>query len=252
MPTLPQCQPDQELPISLGYWLENHWHSLLCEITDWTEKSRLTSCLRNKKLLLLGDSTTRQWLVGIHDLLGIPIKFVPGATFYLFQKHYAATNISISFSFHPQPLIGPTVAIKDLFYEVDMLDGLNNTRCNYIVLVSPWAHFAQWTRESYIERTEHLREALIRVRKRCPDVKIVLKGPHPRDHKSFVSFTYSNDFLLKDIGDINRSILRGIGIWFLPVWDMNLAYPVENTMHMPMTVIHEELKMFFGYICNEI
>ena len=89
------------------------------------------------------------------------------------------------------------------------------------------------------------------MRKKCPDVKIVLKGSHARDHESFSSVLYSSDFFLKEIDEINRDAFSGIGVWYLPIWAMNMAYPTENSIHMPLPVILEELRMFFSYVCDE-
>ena len=249
-PILPKCLPDQELPISHGYWLGDDWHSLICEIKDWTQVPKLASCLRDKNLILLGASTTRQWFLGIHQLLLIPFKPTPEERNFSWRRYHKEFNATIWFSSPPQLIGSLIVHLKEVRYEVDILDGLDDSYCNYILLVSPWAHFTQWVREYYIERTEHLRYALIRFRKRCPDAKIVLKGPHARDHKNFMSGVYASDYILKEIEKINRRVLHGIGVWFLPIWSMNMASPARNTIHMPMSVIQAELKMFFSYVCE--
>ncbi|XP_022093749.1 NXPE family member 4-like [Acanthaster planci] len=250
-PPLPRCLPDMQLPVSQGFWLEDKWHSLLCDIKDWTEKSNLTSCLRGKTVLLFGDSTTRQWFVHILDLMDR--KFVGRLDDFPFfwHRYYKDIDLSITISF-PKELVGSaTVELGKVFYEHDLIDKLNDTRCNYVIMVSPWAHFSQWTRESYTERTQLLREALIRLRRRCPETKIVLKGPHPRDQKDFDAKIYCSDVILKGIGEINQRLLGGIGVWFLPIWDINLAFPGRKTIHMPVTVIHEEVKLFFSYVCGD-
>ncbi|XP_022093723.1 NXPE family member 3-like [Acanthaster planci] len=248
--TLPQCLPDQELPLSHGYWLNGRWHSLLCLITDWTTRPKLTSCLRNKNLILLGDSTTRQWFLGIHNLLGIEFERTPADRQFNWRRSYRELNTTLAYTAHPQLVGSLAVYLDEVRYEVDVLDGLTDPHCNYIVLVSPWAHFSQWTRASYEERTQRLRAALADFRQRCPAAKVVLKGPHARDHHSYEAAVYSSDVLLKEIEKINRRTLYGIGIWYLPVWAMNSAHPAPNTVHMPMDVIREELKMFFSYVCS--
>ncbi|XP_038073029.1 NXPE family member 1-like [Patiria miniata] len=250
-PNLPQCLPDVKLPLSQGYWREDKWQSLLCQITDWTEKAKLTSCLQNRTILLFGDSTTRQWFVHILELMDRKFVARKGEPGFFWRRYYEDIDMSITISF-PKELVGSATVILDtVYYEHDLIDKLNNTRCNYVIMVSPWAHFSQWTRESYTERTEKLREALIRFRRRCPDAKIVLKGPHARDHNNFDAQIYSSDVILWGIGEINQRLLSGIGVWFLPIWDMNLAFPVRKTIHMPVTVIHEEVKMFMSYVCGD-
>ncbi|XP_033638087.1 NXPE family member 3-like [Asterias rubens] len=246
-----RCLPDEKLPPSHGYWIEDHWISLICSITDWTSLGKLSSCLRNKNLILLGDSTTRQWFVLIHRLLLSPFNRGKNEKNFTWRRYHRSLNATILFTSPPQ-LVGSLVVFTDeVNYEVDVLDGLNDSYCNYIILISPWAHYTQWVRSNYVQRTQLLRKALLRMRKKCPDVKIVLKGSHARDHESFSSVLYSSDFFLKEIDEINRDAFSGIGVWYLPIWAMNMAYPTENSIHMPLPVILEELRMFFSYVCDE-
>ncbi|XP_038050441.1 NXPE family member 4-like [Patiria miniata] len=245
-PVIQGCHTEQQ--ISDGYWLENKWYSLICENKDWTEKSTLTSCLRNKQLLMYGDSTSRQWFHHTIDLLGEKFAPVPGEFGFHCFRHYDDIDLSILISF-PKQLVGSrAVRLEGVFYEHDLIDALNDTRCNYILVVSPWAHFSFWSRDSYTERTLLLREALLRFRRRCPDAPIVVKGPHPRERVR--STVFSVDFMTRGIGEINRRVLGDIGAWYLPTWDINNAAPIGNGIHMPSFVVHEELKVFFSYVCG--
>ncbi|XP_022082959.1 NXPE family member 3-like [Acanthaster planci] len=249
---LPPCRPDQPIPQFQGYWKDGVWHSLLCEMkTDWREKKRLRQCLQNRQLVLLGDSTTRQWFLNLQGMIGIQAVKPPGDVYCCnMVRVYKELNASMRFQIHPYVLASYAVDIKNTMFEVDVLDGLDDPACNYIVVLSPWAHFAQWIRDSYITRTLLIREAVLRLRKRCPGVPIVVKGPHPRNHRTSSSIIYGSDYIIRQIGLINQETLGGIGVWFLPVWDINLAYPLNNTVHMPDKVVYEELQMFLAFVCE--
>ncbi|XP_022088982.1 NXPE family member 1-like [Acanthaster planci] len=170
---------------------------------------------------------------------------------YLY-KSAALSNHSLSLHFHGYVIASHTYTITNWKEEVDALNELNSTHCSYIVLINQWAHFAQWTRDSYIERVRLIRQAVIGLLQRCPDVPVVIKGPHARQHESVGSIIFGSDYFLKDIELINQEAFQGTGAFFLPVWDMNLAYPSSNDVHMPMEVVGEELKMFLGYACDKL
>ncbi|XP_038075775.1 NXPE family member 3-like [Patiria miniata] len=248
---LPRCKADQPIPTIQGYWMNDKWNSLLCEFGTWTEKSSLTSCLRGQRLVILGDSTMNQWLNGLIKLLDTATVDKPGKRLWS-KMHYDSLNLTLYFQFHPYVIGSHTYKLNEMREEVDVLNGLNDADCNYVVVISPWAHFAQWTRDSYIERVRLIRKAVIDLRHRCPDIPFVIKGPHPRDHKSWEAAMFISDYILTQIETINREAFGGIGAFFLPIWDMNLAYPARKNVHMPMTVIMEELKMFVGYVCDTL
>ena len=48
-----------------GYWLTDKWISLNTSHQRWTNVTDILKCLHHKRLLLLGDSTTRQWTENI-------------------------------------------------------------------------------------------------------------------------------------------------------------------------------------------
>ena len=188
----------------------------------------------------------------LRSLIGIDMRSHPG---YVSRRRmstdYQALNASIRFQFHPYHLnYGQVRGVDQVTFEVDALDGLVDPACNYVVVVSPWAHFPQWTKVSYMERTRLLREAVLRLRLRCPHVPVVLKGPHPTTTVAFSNNIFASDYIIKQIEVINSQTFKGIGVWFLPLWDLNLAHYHKNEVHMPDEVIRQELKMFLGFVCE--
>ena len=138
-------------------------------------------------------------------------------------------------------------------YEVDVLDKLTTLDCRrYIIVLSPWEHFTLWTRESFIERMALVRNAVLRLRKRCPKIVIVIKGPHPRHFIFYSQILEFSDYLAKENGRILMVAFKGTGAFYLPLWDLNLAHPSPNLMHMPNEIIVQELKMFLGYVCDNL
>ena len=57
------------------------------------------------------------------------------------------------------------------------------------------------------------------------------------------------DWFLAEILRIMKMHLRDYGILFFDTVDMNLAYPVPNTIHMPLPAVKQELFMILSMIC---
>ncbi|XP_072022030.1 NXPE family member 3-like [Amphiura filiformis] len=250
---LPNCQPQTPIPIIKGYWMDNQWHSFYCrKYNCWTDPAKVAECLRDKEMHIMGDSNGRQYYNGLIPLLPAEpadVDIQKSGHMFRYIKTY---NISMTFDFHPEGLGSHWLKFSEFHYEVDILDQLVNADCNYIILVSTWAHFPQWTHKAIVERLWLLREAVDRLLQRCPGVPIVFKSPHPRSHPSFLSRLISSDFMLDEIRKLLRKIFATRGVFYLDVWDMNLAYPVSNSIHMPSTVINHELFMILSYACNSI
>ena len=161
-------------------------------------------------------------------------------------------NLTVSFHFHP--LIGTKhkIPINEVNYEVDILKSIPTNNCSHLVLViSPWAHYCQWSKESYKQRLFKIREGILKFKVRCPDVSIIIKGAHPREQKTVESRIYYSNYLLHEINILMKDIFYGSGALFLDVWDLNLSYPATNNVHMPVKCVKQELMNFLTYICKK-
>ena len=216
--------------------------------------SQIRNCLQNKELLLLGDSTTRQWAETIPKLLQIP-DYKPRnkkTEYHHFIREYKQLNLTVSFNFHP--LIGTKtkIPVNEVHYEVDILQSMPTNNCSHLVLViSPWAHYCQWSKESYKQRLLKIREGILKFKVRCPDVPIIIKGSHPREQASKESRIYYSNYILHEINALMKDTFYRSGAWFLDVWDLNLSYPATNNVHMPDKCVEQELMSFITYLCEK-
>ncbi|CAH2311580.1 NXPE family member 1-like, partial [Pelobates cultripes] len=58
----PKCRIGMSPPFPGGYFLNNVWHSLFCNLTSYEPLSQINECLSGKMIYLMGDSTIRQWI----------------------------------------------------------------------------------------------------------------------------------------------------------------------------------------------
>ncbi|XP_033121121.1 NXPE family member 3-like [Anneissia japonica] len=227
------CLPDQLEPLTEGYWVGNKWINLRCKTKEWRIEE-IKHCIRKKKFYLMGDSTTRQWLEVLTKYLG-----------YKADKNYKYTKIVANhnntlnalFQFYPFIVTNRKISIDDVKFESDLLQSLPENGCDYIIVISPWAHYTQWKQSDYRRRLEQLRNAILRFRGKCPNTPIIIKGSHARHYRSSLRSIYSSDYTLFMIGKTMENVFKGIGVYFMDVWDMNLAYSFFRKIHMPTEAV---------------
>ncbi|XP_071964276.1 NXPE family member 3-like isoform X2 [Antedon mediterranea] len=248
----PECAPDTPEPLSDGFWYRDTWHSFACRSRSWSRKM-IGQCTSTKRLVFLGDSTTRQWCEKLLMYLHID---VPED---LSKKRYTILTdfLNLTFQFHPYVLGNGLERIGDGMFEVDFLESLPTDSCEYVIMISPWAHYEVWTKEAYLSRLEHIKAAIIAFRKKCPQAQFVIKSPHPRRHSSkslqtFIIARLTSDVLLYEFRRLMRETFHGMGIHYIDIWDMNLSYNSPNTIHMPLEVAIQELFIYFSHICPEL
>ncbi|XP_070575172.1 NXPE family member 4-like [Ptychodera flava] len=240
---LPACGPDLPKPVSDGFWQTyNTWTSLVCRARHWTS-GEMKRCLAGKTLYMIGDSTIRQMYESITLAMGQKMDFD------IIRQTWTdpALDTTMIFEFHAVIVGTYMLDFWGQKFETDILDSF--TRCNYVVVLSLSYHLATWTTQSYTERLLHLRQAILRFKKRCPGAVIVVKSSHPRDHTIPSSYIHSSDWTLFDMNRILRETLEGLGVNFLDVWDMSMAFSASNDVHVSRKETRQQVDLFLSYIC---
>ena len=237
------CKPDLPLTLSDGYWLKGEWISLYCK-NSYLSLSQIGGCLRNKKVYFLGDSTLLQWHTYLVDIFN--------AEKYTWGHLVKSFNITLKFNFHKITIHRSWTNWEGQYrYEADVIDGIRHD-CNFIVILGPAFHYAQWSKDALIERLVHLRAAIFRLHERCPNVPVIIKTPHPYYqawHGELISIATS-DYLVFEIRRLILQIFDETDVFVVDAWDMNLAYPAQNVVHMPEGAVQAELSMFLSYTCS--
>ncbi|XP_078000593.1 NXPE family member 3-like [Glandiceps talaboti] len=248
-------------PTFTGHWFKDSWISEDCKVKIF-DQMKTRNCLKYKNIYMFGDSTTKQLFEDLTSNLAITGKEVTwdpqyanldmkGHT-YLKKIRGAASfapNISIHFHFNPLMVTANRVRITDYIFEDEILDNLKE--CNYIITMSPWAHYTSWTPESYLERLAYIKNSLKQLKTRCPDTVIIVKGTHPREKPSLQSLAYNSDWVLYTMNKQLKTVFDEDWLVFLDVWDLNQSYLGGKTIHMPKLVIHQELLLLLSDICPE-
>lgn len=56
-----KCLPGLETPVPAGFFLQDKWMSLVCETRPFPSPEQVSTCIKDKHILMMGDSTLRQW-----------------------------------------------------------------------------------------------------------------------------------------------------------------------------------------------
>ncbi|XP_006819525.1 NXPE family member 3-like [Saccoglossus kowalevskii] len=260
--SVPRCESDLLEPLVTGYWLGMRWYSLVCRNREWNHAKEVQKCLQDKDVYFIGDSTTRQWYQQMLDIAGYPINAtddnwrkrvntipgdynVSGEDAYDMMVTDLKNNVNFTFHHHALSLHG-FVPISRFPFSIDVLDELTAPKCNYVIVISLWAHFDFWTTDSYTERLSMIAKGIQHLRGRCPNTVIAIKGSHVRN-------SMLNYWIYYDMNRIMKDVFRGHGVFFIDIWDMNFAFVAAHqgtmTIHMPMTLIKEEVYMFLSHAC---
>ncbi|XP_070575067.1 NXPE family member 4-like [Ptychodera flava] len=243
------CGPDLPMPISDGFWESTtKWTSLACMARHWNA-DQIIQCAHGKSFVIIGDSTTRQWHAAITKKLKLKLE---GGKL-LQRSEGSSQNISATFHFHAVVVGSAVIDFWKQRFESDIIDNITDSQCNSVIVLSVSYHFASWTKDSYEERLFRIRLAIIRLRKRCQDIIIVVKSAHPRDHRGMEAYIHSSDWTLYDMNRKMRESFRGLGVNFVDIYDMSLAHFAKNNVHMPVdTVIPQQVDLLFSYICPNL
>ena len=211
-------------------------------------------CLKHTNVIFTGDSTTRQWFASLAELFGVGHPEDHERTFIL-ERNLPQPDINISFAFHPLSTHPKPVFVNfsRVRFEVDILLDIpakgvaSSCDSKHVVVISPWAHFIMWPWDAYMEWLTHIRDAMLEVVQKCPNLKVVVKSPHAVDK---VTSYKGRDYLFIEMMQAMRDVFQGTGAIFIDIWDMDYAYPSPMVLHMPKEVINQEIALFLSYICT--
>ena len=222
----------------------------MCKQSLKYSPSAINRCLNNYNVHLTGDSTLRQWFFSLTDALNVTIPGGNDKTKMIYKYSDSKININLTFTFHPLSYHRSfAVDIAQTRFEADVLLNLPRHTCNHVVVIGPWAHFITWPWRAYVEWLTNIKSAIIAARQRCPDIKVVIKSPHPVENQQTSRSMMGVDILFWDMKRKMRDIFEGNDVSFVDTWYMVQVYPEPNDLHMPFEVMDQEVALFLSYIC---
>ncbi|KAM4702948.1 NXPE family member 4-like [Rhinophrynus dorsalis] len=243
-----KCSPGMKYNFPNGYFNQNLWNHLSCNITRYRSMNNIIECIKGKIIYLTGDSTMLQWMTYLSNNVN---SLKP---FNLYTENWPMTrlfldmekNIKIQWRKHANPFI---MLIFHTFKEeftipnqIDQIDGNQHT----IIVFTLGMHFRLFPVEHFIRRVLNIRRAIERLLLRSPDTKIIVKTENTSEMSERVEMLSDFHGYIQYL--IMNHIFQGLNIGIVDAWDMTNAF-ASNRIHPPNEVISNEIDMLLSYAC---
>ncbi|XP_015196067.1 NXPE family member 3-like [Lepisosteus oculatus] len=240
-----RCVPGLDTPVPAGFYFQDRWTSLVCATWSFPNPEQISSCLRNKQLYMMGDSTLRQWFEYLE-------KTVP--TLKQLDLHTSSqsgplmavdpgNNVVLHWRAHGLPIRTLKVPWVSLHYIANELDGLAGG-AHTVVVFTLWAHFTTFPPEQLVRRVASVRRAVVSLLHRSPSTLVVIKSANT-GYKD----VYGSDWLSLQLDVLLRRMFQGLPVVLLDVWQMTSCQSSPDNIHPPPTVIRNEVDMFLSFVC---
>ncbi|XP_046346502.1 NXPE family member 3-like [Haliotis rufescens] len=233
----------------IGFFHKQQWHHVLC--TYPTGDTALRHCLRNRRLVMFGDSTVRQMFSYIHMRLNmtfVTLDWVGKKWHRYTEAERKDSNFSMSWSPHGLPLYffesGRGVA-RPVHITIDEVPAGSRD----ILLIHLYAHF-QYHHPSVLRNNlRHVAQSVKRLLQRAPDVVVAIKGPHSFGPKNRFIGGYWGPTYADIVKEEFRSLYDKVA--YLDYWDMSVALHLED-VHPDADGVEQITKLFLGYACTDL
>ncbi|XP_021374096.1 NXPE family member 3-like [Mizuhopecten yessoensis] len=235
-----------------GFLYRGVYHNLICRPTIDRNRDNYRTCLKDRPVISIGDSTTRQWFFRLSKSL--QIKYSEGFTnnnaWQKFAHAYNTTlGLDLEWQPHELPFHGSPGSdrknVKSVAYRLDIIPG-NSTA---IVIIHWYAHIARCCDHIALrEHVRHAKAAIMRLLMRSPDVQVFIKGPHlityPKDHKPYAYIgMFVEQILIEEFNDLLHRII------YLDQWDMSVATENVN-IHPDPQLDDTSLNNLINFACK--
>ncbi|XP_069473419.1 NXPE family member 1-like [Ambystoma mexicanum] len=242
-----KCKTGMSSRFPSGYFYENLWRSLFCNVSYYENEELLNPCIQGKLIYLMGDSTLLQW---IHHFP----KFAKGLRYFdLHPNDWHGNrvaldmdrNFRIQWTKHGLPFLATNFPMSDYACITNQINHLAGDSYTAVV-ITLGQHLRPIPLEVFIRRVINIRQAVERLLRRAPQTKVIIKMGNTRelhpDVEHFSDFHGYVQYLA------TTRILQGLNVGVVDAWDMTIA-SASQLCHPPEYVVHNQINMFLSYIC---
>ncbi|XP_036404487.1 NXPE family member 3-like [Megalops cyprinoides] len=240
-----ECEPGLDTPVPAGFYFQDQWTSLLCRSQAFPTGDLLASCLRDKQVLMMGDSTLRQWFSYLTSTVPTlkSLNLHTSAKSGPLQAVDPENNIVLVWRAHGLPLRTDLTPLSDLHYIGRELDGLAGGP-HTVVVFNIWAHFTTYPLAVYAHRLATIRRAVQDLLRRAPRTLVVIKSANT-GYKD----VYGSDWLSWQLDLMLRAMFRGLPVVLIDAWQMTSCHYSPDNIHPPQVVIKNEVDLFLSFVC---
>ena len=230
------------------------------------EKNKI-SCLSNKTIYILGDSTIRQWYS--YFVKPLALSWMDKFTSYFAEDKFNPVekvkvadiwepreaiddkyNVTFRFSAHGPPLQngGSPYSQPYIADRIDKIAGGEET----VIAITIGTHLLLYDPSIFVQRLNTIKHAIEKLLKRSPKTLVIFKGFNVFNMDDFSSNQCClSDWLSFRLDVIARSMFKDTkGVVFLDMWDMSASHIfTPNGLHTHPEVVNHEVALFLSFIC---
>ncbi|XP_010895553.5 NXPE family member 3-like [Esox lucius] len=242
-----KCRPGLHTSVPSGFYLQDHWTSLVCDSKTFPSAQLVSGCLKNKQILMMGDSTLRQWFEYLENTVPTlkRLNLYTSSQSGPFEAVDLQSNTRIIWRAHGIPIRTSKTPKADLHYiarEVEDLAGGPHS----VVVFTLWAHFTTYPLASYAHRLAIIRRAVSSLLQRSPSTLVIIKSANT-GYKD----VYGSDWLSWQLDLTLRTMFRDLPVVLIDVWQMTSCHYSPDNIHPPPVVIQNEVDLFLSFVCPE-
>ncbi|KAE8592195.1 hypothetical protein XENTR_v10018682 [Xenopus tropicalis] len=155
-------------------------------------------------------------------------------------------NMRVSWKRHGNPFISSSYQScredRTIPREIDLIGGHDKT----VVVLNVGYHFRPYPVHHFIRRLINIRRALVRLFRRSPETKVILKTENlvatSTTHETNSDFHGLIHYFVFEL------IFKDLNVGFVNGWDMTAAFDAKD-VHPPPEYIQNEIDLFMTYIC---
>ncbi|XP_036445342.1 NXPE family member 3-like [Colossoma macropomum] len=240
-----KCVPGLDTPSPVGFYLHDNWTSLMCHAQSFPTANQIARCLKDKQVLMMGDSTLRQWFEYL--LKTVPtlkkLNLYTSAQSGPLEAVDTGNNIRLVWRAHGLPIRTFMIPRADLHYiasEVDALAGGQHS----VVVFTIWAHFTTFPLATYLKRLAGIRRSVLALLQRAPQTLVLIKSAN-MGYKDI----YGSDWLSWQLDCALRMMFRELPVVIIDVWQMTSCHYSPDNIHPSQEVIQNEVDLFLSFVC---
>ncbi|XP_072467150.1 NXPE family member 4-like [Notamacropus eugenii] len=170
-PVAERCKLEMKSSVPDGYVWKNTWNLFSCNLSQFQTETQIKDCLKGKLIYIIGDSTTRQWMMYFTENIKT-LKSIDLHGFGILHRQLVVdleNKIYIQWQRHGYPLVGSyNYSAKENEYLARVIDRIAGDG-NTIIVFSLGQHFRFFPIDLFIRRAINVHKAIERLFLRSPD-----------------------------------------------------------------------------------
>ena len=248
---LPKEMSWTDTSLSSGFYLNKTWHILNCKNTISFHPQSYQSCLKNKTLVILGDSTTRQYVnYFMAQVLKLPKINLKNYSSFHSLIEFKNFGIHLIHKRHEQPYYWPMTRATEITSQATEINKLAKSDIpgkDIVVVAHYCAHLQAFSSGLFRFMVRRLSVAIKNLLEVKPEANVFIKGPHVFFWNGLwfdvrISLNQKN-IIFEAFKDLKTKVI------YLDTWTITAAHN-NNELHPKDPTLTSHIQQFMTYLCS--